>query len=160
MAEAYKKVIATLCYVQKDGKTLMLVRNKKKDDMLKGWYSGLGGKCDKGEDPYNNVIREVRDEAGITIDPIYVANITFIGLGGENEWEVHLFRSNGFSGELNTDCNEGELVWIESSEILNINISDGDRVFLEHLNDDKFFFARIEYKDNKLVSHWIKFITL
>lgn len=41
--------LATLCYVTRNDKTLMLLRNKKENDMHEGKWNGLGGKLDPGE---------------------------------------------------------------------------------------------------------------
>src|SRR3989344_8218708 len=151
-----EKIVATLCYVQKDERTLMLVRNRKENDVMKGKHSGLGGKCEKGEDPYNCIVREVKEEAGIDINPIYVANLTFKDFQQGIDWEVHLFRAEGYEGEL-IDCNEGELVWVPTENILDVPLWPGDKIFLPHLNSEKFFFARFEYEDGELKGHWIKF---
>ena len=44
-------ILATLCYVKQDGRTLMVHRNKKPDDMHAGKWNGLGGKFEPGESP-------------------------------------------------------------------------------------------------------------
>jgi 8-oxo-dGTP diphosphatase len=53
-------IIATLCYIVKDDKVLMLKRVKKENDIHHGKYNGFGGKLEKGETPYECVIREVK----------------------------------------------------------------------------------------------------
>ena len=151
--EKHKKIIATLCYIQKNGKTLMLLRNKKENDIHKGKYNGLGGKCEKGEDPYSCVIREIKEEAGIDIQPIYVGNLTFVEFTPDNDWEVHLFKANEYQGKL-IDCNEGTLEWISNDKILDLNIWPGDKLFLKKLlNNDPFFFGKFNYKNKKLIDY-------
>src|SRR6476469_9924460 len=96
-----KKVCATLCYVQKGGKTLMLHRVKKKNDIHEGKWNGLGGKMEQGETPEECVIREVREESGLRIDqPELRAILTFPEFDGHDDWLVFLFVANRFSGEL------------------------------------------------------------
>ncbi|MFW6230972.1 MAG: NUDIX hydrolase, partial [Nanoarchaeota archaeon] len=146
MLENHKKVIATLCYVVENDKVLMLHRNKKENDMHEGKYNGLGGKCEKGEDPYTCVVREVKEEAGIDITPTYIANMTFDNFMKGLDWEVHLFRADGYSGTLK-DCNEGDLEWVAKEELFKLNLWDGDRIFLKYVFDDTFFFARFRYDD-------------
>ena len=155
--KSHMKIIATLCYVEDNGKVLMMHRNKKENDVHEGKYNGLGGKSEVGEDPYTCVVREVREEAGINIEPIYVANITFENFLPGLDWEVHLFRAKGYSGEL-IDCLEGDLVWVEKDKLLDLNLWDGDKIFLKHIFEDRFFFGRFEYDDGKLVNHELKFL--
>ena len=79
---------------------------KKENDEHQGKYNGLGGKSEIGEDPHTCVIREIKEEAGININPIYVANLTFKDFTPSGDWEVHLFRTKGYEGQLK-ECNEG-----------------------------------------------------
>ena len=51
--------LATLCYLKRDGKTLMLYRNKKENDTHEGKWNGLGGKFEQGETPEACAIREM-----------------------------------------------------------------------------------------------------
>ena len=59
--------LATLCYVKKDDKTLMLYRNKKENDYHEGKWNGLGGKFEPGETPEECAIREIKEEAGLVV---------------------------------------------------------------------------------------------
>ncbi len=61
--------MGTLCYVRSGGKTLMLHRIKKPNDMHAGKWNGLGGKFEPGESPEDCVVREVREESGLSIHP-------------------------------------------------------------------------------------------
>lgn len=150
--ERYKKIVATLCYVEKDERVLMLLRNKKEKDMHQGMYNGLGGKSEPGEDPYSCIKREVLEEAGIEVTPSYAANLTFKNFQKGQDWEVHLFRAFDYKGNLK-DCDEGELIWVDKDKIFDLNLWPGDRIFLKHMFQDKFFFGRFEYEDGALVNH-------
>lgn len=149
---SHMKVVATLCYVEDNEKVLMLLRNKKENDMHQGKYNGLGGKSELGEDPYSCVLREVKEEAGIAIKPMYVANITFENFLPNMDWEVHLFRAKGYSGTLK-ECNEGDLVWVDKDKLLGLNLWDGDRIFLKYLFQDRFFFGKFKYDNGKVVDY-------
>ncbi|HMX95423.1 MAG TPA: NUDIX domain-containing protein, partial [Elusimicrobiota bacterium] len=59
--------LATLCYVRRRGRTLMMHRVKMKNDLHAGKWNGLGGKFLPGESPEECVIREVREESGLKI---------------------------------------------------------------------------------------------
>ena len=60
-------LLATLCYVKRDGNTLMVYRNKKPNDIHEGKWNGLGGKFEAGETPEECVIREIHEESGLSI---------------------------------------------------------------------------------------------
>ena len=59
--------IATICYIKKDGYTLMLKRTKKKNDIHEGKWVGVGGKMEMGESPEDCIRREVFEEPGLTL---------------------------------------------------------------------------------------------
>ena len=151
--------VGTLCYVKKDGKTLMLHRTKKQNDMHEGKWNGLGGKVDPGETPEECVIREIREEAGLTIkNPELKGLLTFpndVGYPPE-DWYVFVFVAKEFEGELITS-NEGHLKWISDQELPNLNVWEGDRIFFKWLNKKGFFSGKFCYKDEKLVDHSVIF---
>ena len=57
----------TLCYIEKDGRTLMLHRVKKKNDMNRDKWLGVGGKFEPGESPEECMLREAKEETGLTL---------------------------------------------------------------------------------------------
>lgn len=146
----------TLCYIEKDNKYLMLHRTKKENDLNEGKWIGVGGKFEKGETPEECLIREVKEETGLTLTSYRLrAIVTFIS----DEWEteyMYLFTADEFVGQI-IDCNEGELKWIEKNQVLDLNTWEGDRIFLEKLlRDDKFFTLKVRYKGEKLVESIMK----
>lgn len=144
-------VNTTLCYIEKDNQYLMLHRTKKQNDLNESKWIGVGGKFEKDETPEECLLREVREETGLTLTKYKLrAIITFIS----NEWEteyMYLFTASEFTGEL-IDCDEGDLEWVEKSKILNLNIWEGDRIFLKKMiEEDTFFTLKVVYEGNKLV---------
>lgn len=140
----------TLCYIEKDDCYLMLLRNKKKVDENKGKWIGVGGHFEEGETPEECVIREVYEETGLTLtDYKFRGIVTFVS----DEWEtdyMHLFTATGFTGQLK-ECDEGELRWIPKSEIMDLNLWEGDRAFLKMLFENKGFFSmKLSYVGEKL----------
>ena len=81
----------TLIYLERDGKYLMLHRIKKKNDINKDKWIGVGGKFLPGESPDECARREALEETGLTLGKLeYRAVVTF--LLNENEAEyMHLF---------------------------------------------------------------------
>lgn len=141
----------TLCYIEKDNKYLMLHRNKKENDLNEGKWIGVGGKFEKDETPEECLLREVKEETGLTLTNYKLRGIvTFIS----NEWPteyMYLFTASEFEGELIT-CDEGELEWVDKDKVLELNIWEGDRIFLEKLlEDNQFFTLKVRYEGDKLV---------
>ncbi len=143
--------LSTLCYIEKDGKYLMLLRNKKQKDVNEGKWIGVGGRLEAGESPEDCVCREVEEETGLTLKNYRLRGLlTFSSKGWEDEY-IFVFTSDSFSGELK-ECDEGELRWIEKSEIETLNLWEGDRIFLKRLiEEDSFFSMRLSYEGDELV---------
>ncbi|HET55299.1 MAG TPA: 8-oxo-dGTP diphosphatase [Ignavibacteria bacterium] len=149
--------LATLCYVQKENKTLMLYRNKKKNDYHEGKWNGLGGKFELGESPEDCAIREIKEEAGLTVKNLIMKGfITFPLFDEVDDWHVFLFVIDKFEGEL-IDSPEGELEWIENDKLSEINLWEGDKIFIPWLFEDKFFSAKFNYENGKFVDYEVNF---
>lgn len=147
-------MLTTLCYIEKDDKYLMLHRVKKENDLNKDKWIGVGGKFEANETPEECLLREVKEETGLTLTSYQFRGIiTFIS----DEWGceyMHLFTADGYDGELidKNDCNEGELVWVPKSEIKNLQLWEGDKVFLKLLEErEEFFSLKLRYEGEKLV---------
>jgi len=149
--------LATLCYVKKDGKTLMLHRVKKENDIHEGKWNGLGGKFEQGETPEQCAIRELYEEAGITVrNPELKGVLTFPKFAKGEDWYVFVFVVRDFSGELIVS-NEGDLEWIDDSKIFGLNLWEGDEIFLKWMEQDKFFSGLFEYDNGRLINHSVSF---
>lgn len=141
---------SSLCYIEKDGRYLMLHRVKKKNDINKDKWIGVGGRFEEGESPYDCVRREVNEETSLTLNkPIYRGIVTFV-MGDVTEL-MHLFTCTDFSGEVG-ECNEGELEWVNISDVVKLPIWEGDKVFLKLLSDNAPFFSlKLKYNGDVLV---------
>lgn len=145
--------LGTLCYIEKDNKTLMLHRVKKKDDIHEGNWIGLGGKIENGESPEECVIREVEEESGLIIkNPQLRGLLTFPKFARDEDWYVFLYTASEFEGEL-IQSNEGNLKWIDNEKLLDLKMSEGDKFFLDWLRKYGMFSAKFVYKDRKLVGY-------
>ncbi len=150
---------ATLCYVKNGNKTLMLHRVKKENDIHEGKWNGLGGKMEAGETPEECVIREVREESGLQIQkPALRGVLTFPKFDGVNDWLAFVFTAESFTGEL-IDSSEGVLKWIDDSELLDLNLWEGDKIFLKWLHQDAFFSGKFTYENKQLIDHDVVFHT-
>ena len=140
----------TLCYIERNGCYLMLHRTKKENDLNRDKWIGIGGKFEDKESPEDCVIREVREETGLTLtDYEYRGIVTFISDIWETEY-MHLFRATGFSGEL-IECDEGDLMWVGKEEYKSMPQWEGDKIFLELLDTDRPFFSlKLRYEGDDL----------
>ncbi len=158
MKSNYHMKNTTLCYVEKDGKYLMLHRVKKQNDINKDKWVGIGGKFESGESPFDCVRREVLEETGvIPLNLRYRGIVTFVSNEFGTEY-MHLFTASGINGEINYNCSEGELVWINKREVRALPIWEGDKIFLNLLDTEpRFFSLKLEYVGNELISHKLEF---
>ena len=144
--------LTTLCYIEKDGKYLMLHRTKKKNDQNHDKWIGVGGKFEDRESPDECVIREVREETGLTLTKYQFRGIvTFCSDEWEDEY-MHLFTATEFEGDL-IECNEGTLEWVDKEQVLSLPTWAGDHLFLERLlsDDPAFFSLKVVYEGDRLV---------
>jgi len=149
--------LATLCYVIDKDKTLMIYRNKKKNDYHEGKWNGLGGKFEPGESPEECAIREVKEESGLTmINPKMKGFITFPMFDKIKDWYVFIFTATDFEGKI-IDSNEGKLEWIPNNKLVDLNLWDGDKIFIPWLFQEKFFSAKFYYEDGKFINHEVLF---
>jgi len=146
-------VKTTLCYINKDGKFLMLYRNKKKEDPNAGKWIGVGGKFEAGETPFECVKREVSEETGIILRSAHFYGIIEFRSEGYYDEDMYLFSSDDYddSNFNPKDCNEGELAFIDVSRIPDLNLWEGDRVFLKKmLEGEERINLRLCYKGDTL----------
>lgn len=59
--------ITTLCYIEQNEQYLMLHRVKKANDINEGKWIGVGGHLEAGETPEECLVREVKEETGLTL---------------------------------------------------------------------------------------------
>lgn len=142
----------TLCYIEKDGKYLMLHRVKKVNDLNQDKWIGIGGKFEDKESPEECMLREALEETGLTlINPEYRGLLTFVS----NKWPteyIHLFYANNFSGEL-TQCDEGNLEWVPIDDIYSLPLWQGDKIFLKLIEDKvPFFSLKLQYEGEELIN--------
>ncbi len=151
--------LATLCYVidKKNNSTLMIHRVKKQNDYHEGKWNGLGGKFEPGESPEECAIREIEEECGLKVKSVTMKGfITFPLFDGKDDWYVFLFTADEFEGKL-IDSPEGSLAWIPNDKLTELNLWDGDKLFIPWLFEDIFFSAKFNYKNGMYSGHEVSF---
>ena len=140
----------TLCYLNENGKTLMLHRVKKKNDVNHDKWIGIGGKFEHGESPEECMLREFAEETGLRLTAwSYRGLVTFVS----DTWceYMHLFSASAYDGEMRS-CDEGMLEWIDTDKLTQLPIWEGDKVFLRLLETrDLFFSLKLVYDGERLV---------
>lgn len=141
----------TLCYVLQDDKVLMLHRVKKKNDLNHDKWIGIGGKFEPDESPDECLLREAREETGLTLTRWSCRGIVTFLTNGPYEGEyMYLFTADGFEGELQ-ECSEGDLQWVSRDFLDQLPKWEGDRIFLELLwQDAPFFLLKLRYEGDTL----------
>ncbi len=142
----------SLCYIEKDGKYLMLHRIKKENDVNRDKWIGVGGKFLEGESPEECAEREIFEETGLCVKNLrYRAEIIFECPPHPTE-KMHLFTATEFSGELK-ECDEGKLEWVEKTKLSELELWEGDYIFLDLLEkNEPFFHLKLSYRENKLTN--------
>ena len=140
----------TLCYITRGSEVLMLHRVKKKNDINRDKWIGIGGRFEPEESPDECLLRESREETGLTLTSWRCRGIvTFLNTCCEGEY-MYLFTADGFEGQLK-ECDEGDLQWISREFLDSLPKWEGDRIFLDLLwQDAPFFLLTLRYDGDKL----------
>ena len=149
--------LATLCYLRRDNQTLMIHRIKKPGDMHRGKWNGLGGKLEPGESPEDCARREVEEESGLLVKKMWLKGfLSFPGFANDEDWYAFVFVIPEFEGQI-IESAEGNLKWIDNAVLLQLNLWEGDRIFLPWLDRPGFFSGKFVYDDGKLIEHSVCF---
>jgi 8-oxo-dGTP diphosphatase len=135
----------------------MIYRNKKRNDYHQGKWNGLGGKFNPGESPEECARREIEEESGLKVNSVQMRGfITFPLFDGKDDWYVFLFTADKFEGR-QIDSPEGKLEWIPNDKLTEINLWEGDRIFIPWLFKDKFFSAKFVYRNRRFIDYEVNF---
>ena len=141
----------TLCYVEKNGRMLMMHRIKKKNDLNHDKWVGIGGKFEENESPEDCLLREAKEETGLTLTSWRLRGVvTFLSDLYETEY-MFLYTADGFTGEMR-QCDEGVLEWIPEEEVGALPMWEGDAVFFRLIRKNHPFFSlKLQYCGDRLV---------
>lgn len=144
------KQLTTLCYLEKDGRYLMLHRTKKAGDINHDKYIGVGGHLEQGESPEDCILREVREETGYTLTHMRLRGIITFVMDDVDEYSF-LYTADAFTGQ-QIVCSEGSLEWVPREQVLDLPIWEGDRLMFQLLNQRQDVFSlKLHYVHDVLV---------
>ena len=125
--------IAVLCYLYDARDRLLLIHRLK--DPNRGMYSPIGGKLETGlgESPHDCAVREVEEEAGLTLstDDMHLTGIVAeTAYEGETHWLIFCFevtRTIDPAEIAEMQIDEGTLEWVPVHDVASHDIPDTDR---------------------------------
>lgn len=150
-----KSSLTTLCYIEKDGKYLMMHRVKKEHDINKDKWVGIGGHFEADESPEECLLRETKEETGLILLKWQLRGIiTFLCDGYQTEY-MFLYTADDYSGQIG-ECPEGNLEWIEKSEVSSLPVWEGDKIFFRLLEQgEPFFSLKLKYEGGTLTEAYL-----
>ncbi|MFR9067227.1 MAG: NUDIX hydrolase [Faecalibacterium prausnitzii] len=127
----YPIISTTLCYLERDDAYLMLHRVKKEDDYNHDKWVGVGGKFERFESPEDCLLREVKEETGLTLTHWRSRGLLTFIWGNMTEF-IHLYTADGWTGEMiqGDACREGVLEWVPKEKVEQLPIWEGDKIAL------------------------------
>ena len=146
-----KSNLTTLCYIERENQYLMMHRIKKVNDVNKHKWIGIGGHFEENESPEECLLREAKEETGLTLTSFALRGIiTFISDKCQTEY-MFLYTADGFHGEIGP-CDEGRLEWIDKSAVYDLPIWAGDKLFFRLLEENQPFFSlKLRYEGDRLM---------
>ena len=141
--------ITNMCLVYSGDKILVQERNKKD-------WPGLtfpSGHVEKGENFIASVIREVKEETGLTIyDPLLCGMEEYKADNNDERYLMLFYKTDKFEGELKSS-KEGKVFWINKDDLLKYELSlDLDRIY-KIMTDDSLSELIYEYKNGEYISY-------
>ncbi len=142
--------LTTLCYIERDERYLMLHRVKKEKDINRDKWIGVGGHFEEGESPEECLLREVKEETGLTLTAWKLRGIITFGTDTCDTEYMFLYTADSYTGELK-ECDEGNLEWVEKSAVCELPIWEGDKIFFRLLEEQAGFFSlKLSYVGDRL----------
>ena len=148
--------LCTECYIRQNGKTLMLYRNKKENDINEGKWIGFGGKFEPGESPEECLLREIKEEIGVTLTEYKMRGVvTFLTIDKPDDpMYLFVYTASAFTGEIKKQCDEGMPEWVDDNKILGLDLWEGDKIFWEWiLGGGPFFSLKLTYDGDRLIGN-------
>lgn len=143
--------LTTLCYIEKEDSYLMLHRVKKKADINKDKWIGVGGHFEAGESPEECLLREVKEETGLVLTSWRLRGVITFSTDTYATEYMFLYTADGYEGSLR-ECDEGTLEWVRKTDVCQLPIWEGDKIFFRLLTEGADFFSlKLTYQGDRLI---------
>jgi len=156
-----RNIVVTLeCFIQKDGKYLMLHRDPGKR-IMPGVWMAPGGKREFNEGLFACARREAHEETGLRIKNLRIkatGNAYLRDL--DQEFYFHFVFADYAGGRLTKNCPEGKLAWLSPVEIFQLDsvLAEikilGDRLFSE--SDEVLSYSAVYISGNIIESFFLE----
>lgn len=144
-------VETVLAYIEENHQYLLLYRNKKKIDINKGKWIGVGGHVEKGETPEDALFREIKEETNLDVLEFSKRGIVYF-INNDFSEVMHLYVVNKVKGTIK-ECDEGELKFVDIDKIFELPMWEGDKIFLQYLKENRpYFELELIYSGDELKS--------
>lgn len=144
-----KHSIATICYLEKENKVLFLKFDKKWGQV----YAPPGGKMDEGESPFECIIREFKEETGLTIINPKLKGYSYWNYVDKEYGIIFIYKAKEYIGELKSST-EGNVMWINKNEISKLKQFDMNSKFTDLIFDESIFEGNFTLNDDDTVKEY------
>lgn len=134
MGRAHPIELTNMCMLRRaDGRVLVQDRT----DPQWGGLTFPGGHVEPGESLADSVIREMREETGLTIRrPRLVGAKDWMQPGGKERYLVLLYTAEEYEGELR-DSDEGRVRWMTVDEMRAGHLAEGMELYFDIFLEQK-----------------------
>ncbi len=139
--------LTVLCLIQ-DGNKILL-QNRVKEDW-KG-YTFPGGHVEAGESFVDAVVREMKEETGLTVTNPKLVGIKQFPIT-DGRYIVLLFKATEFTGNV-TSSDEGDMEWIDIDELPNVNVVEDFHDLMNVMNDADLNEFQYTVEDGEWIVH-------
>lgn len=142
---------STVCYLKKDNKVLMIKFSKKWGNV----YAPPGGKFKKGESPLDCIIREFKEETGLTLVNPKLQGISY----WQDSFEgiIFVYTAEDYEGKQILTSEEGNLEWIKIEELITIKQFEQNEKFTPYLFKNELFEGKFLLDDKcKVIKYKIR----
>jgi 8-oxo-dGTP diphosphatase len=139
---------ATLCFVREHERVLMI---RKKRGLGAGKINGVGGRLEGGESPLEGILRETREELGITLgDPVKRGELHFQFLDGYSLF-CTVFVASRFEGTP-IETEEAVPLWFNIRQLPFDEMWEDDELWLPQALEGMFFRGFFVFDGEKMLS--------
>ena len=148
MSRQEKAIVTVLCMVY-DGDKILLQNRVKKD-----WhgYTFPGGHVEKEESFVRAVIREVREETGLTIKDPRLCGVKQFQTDEDERYIVLLFKTDRYEGKLSSSP-EGEMRWVDRASLQEFPLVEDFMELLQVFDSEDY--SEFMYERNKTGADWV-----